>query len=434
MAKRNLRADAAKAVFQVLENGQSLREIMPDVTAGHSGKDVAWLQEMVFGVLRHLPQLQQWLRLLLEKPLKGKQAIIEHLILVGFYQLAFTRVSTHAAVAETVEGAVSLKSPRLKGVVNGVLRNFIRQQLADKQSNDPRIVAGLPNWLYKSLSEHYSVDQFQQLTLSMQKKAPLWLRVNTRELSVATYVGHLEAENIPYELPDTHRDGILLKTGCDITRLPGFSEGWFTVQDGAAQLAADYMPTEKNQRVLDACAAPGGKTTHLLQRQNNQLHCTALDIEPERMIRTKENLARLKLNADVLIGDATQKEPWWDGQLYDHILLDAPCSATGVIRRHPDIKWHRKAKDIEVLVDLQSRILDNLWQTLKPGGSLLYATCSILPQENHQQIDAFLARTKDAQATALGPDMPESRRQILPGESSMDGFFYAKLTKIAPKV
>ena len=171
MAKRNLRADAAKAVFQVLENGQSLREIMPDVTAGHSSKDVAWLQEMVFGVLRHLPQLQQWLRILLEKPLKGKQAIIEHLILVGFYQLAFTRVSTHAAVAETVEGAASLKSPRLKGVVNGVLRNFIRQQLADKQSNDPRIVAGLPNWLYKSLSEHYQWINFSN-SPCLPEKAP----------------------------------------------------------------------------------------------------------------------------------------------------------------------------------------------------------------------------------------------------------------------
>lgn len=432
MNKRNLRADVAIVVFNVLERGQSLRDCLPEVLEPHSSKDKAWIQEMVYGVLRHLPQLQVWLRELLAKPLKNKQKVIEHLLLVGLYQLAFTRVSTHAAVAESVNAAMKLKSPGLKGLVNAILRNFIRQQLKDTPSRDPIITSGLPSWLYKKLATDYSLEQLSLMIDQMKEKAPLWLRVNTCQKTVADYCQQLDAIQQQYHLSEHHRDAIVLQGAVDIINLPGYQQGWFTVQDGAAQLAADYLSTDTNQRILDACAAPGGKTTHLLQRQHNQLHCTALDIEESRMVRTQENLKRLQFDADVIIGDAASPGEWWDKQNFDHILLDAPCSATGVIRRHPDIKWHRKASDIDNLVSLQAKILDSLWQTLAPGGSLLYATCSILPQENQQQVDAFVARTDDAQTAPLSSDSTDVSRQILPGEDGMDGFFYAKLIKVSP--
>lgn len=432
MAKKNLRADAAKAVFAVLENGQSLRECLTPLLEPHSDKDKAWIQEMVYGVLRHLPQLQVWLRQLLNKPLKSKQKVIEHLLLVGLYQLAFTRVSTHAAVAESVNACLSLKSPGLKGLVNAILRNFIRQKLDSEPSSDPVILSGLPGWLHKYLDHAYDESTFAQVIEQSHQKAPLWLRVNTCQLSREAFCEQLKLADLDYTISPLHADGVILNSRRDVTLLPGFSDGWFSVQDGAAQLAADYLPVKTNQRVLDACAAPGGKTTHILQRHNNKVNCIALDIEASRMVRTKENLSRLQFQAEVVIGDASEPEQWWDGIPFDCILLDAPCSATGVIRRHPDIKWLRKKNDIDVLVSLQAKIMDRLWKTLAPGGTLLYATCSILPQENKQQIEAFLQRTPDATAQPLAGENGPCMQQILPGEEQMDGFFYAKLHKSLP--
>ncbi|WP_438865102.1 16S rRNA (cytosine(967)-C(5))-methyltransferase RsmB [Neptunicella sp.] len=430
MSKPNLRADAAKVLLQVLDKGQSLRETLPAAQDRHQDKDKAWIQEMVFGVLRQLPLLQYWLRQLLDRPLKGRNKVAEHLIILGLYQLAFSRVSEHAAVSETVAACPSLKVQGLKGLVNAVLRNFIRQKWADNQPDDAQILSGLPSWLFKQLNQHYP-DQVEQIIQSMRQKAPIWLRVNQQQCSIEQYCRALDEQNIRYQRSDSHPEGLILSRSGDITSLPGYAAGWFAVQDGAAQLAAHLLNPQAGERVLDACAAPGGKTCHILEIQPELKRCLALDVDQQRLTRVTENLQRLQHQADLIAGDASDPSSWWDGIPFDRILLDAPCSATGVIRRHPDIKWLRKAADIDELVALQARILDALWSTLKPGGKMLYATCSILPQENGQQISAFLSRTPDASVQIIpnGAIEPSPGRQILPGEQQMDGFYYCMLLK-----
>lgn len=429
-SSKTLRADAAKALFYILEQGKSSRECLPDIQTGYSEQDKAWLQEMVFGVLRQLPKLQFWLRTLLDKPLKNKNKVVEHLIMLGFYQLAFSRVSTHAAVSETVAATRFLRAEPLKGLVNALLRNFIRQELAETPIDDPQINSGLPKWLYKRLLQSYP-EQLDPLGQAMNQRPPIWLRVNQLQTTSTEYQAALKDMNVSFSLSDSHPDGIVLEKSIDVTTLPGYQQGWFAVQDGAAQLAAKYLGAQPGERVLDCCAAPGGKTCHLLESQPELAQCVALDIDEGRLKRVQENLDRLKLSASLLTADAAVPSKWWDGKHYDRILLDAPCSATGVIRRHPDIKWLRKNADIDVLVSLQQTILQSMWEILKPGGILVYATCSILAEENHLQISRFLEQQPDASLVPIDstetPSMPG--RQILPGEGQMDGFYYARLLK-----
>jgi len=425
-----LRSDAAKVLFEILENGKSSRECLPAAQDGHSDKDKAWLQEMVFGVLRQLPILQYWLRQLLDKPLKNKYKPIEHLIMLGFYQLAFSRVSTHAAVSETVAATKALNAIALKGLVNAILRNFIRQSHAENPPEDQQIQSGLPKWLYKRLSIAYP-DSLKHIAESMQTRPPIWLRVNRLKISMDEFCLAMDEQRVDFVRSEQHKDALILVKGLDITTLPGFDKGWFAVQDGAAQLAAPYLDPQANERILDCCAAPGGKTCHIIETQPKLTECVALDIDAKRLERVQENLDRLGHQASIIIGDAIDIESWWDGIQYDRILLDAPCSATGVIRRHPDIKWLRKNADIEVLVDLQAQILKQVWKLLKPGGTLLYATCSILPEENHLQISQFIALNQDAALYPINKSETNELpgRQILPGEQQMDGFYYARLLK-----
>jgi 16S rRNA (cytosine967-C5)-methyltransferase len=425
---RNLRADATTVLFQILEQGKSARECLPAMQLLHKDQDKAWLQEMVYGVLRQLPLLQYWLRHLLETPLKNKFKITEHLILLGFYQLAFSRVSQHAAVSETVNACHLLRVEAMRGLVNGILRNFIRNDISSDKPDDEQINSGLPKWLYKKLAQAYPED-FLGLLAQIESKAPIWLRVNRKQIAADVFQQKLQEHAIDFSLSAHHPDAIILAKSMDITQLPGFEHGWFAVQDGAAQLAAAYLAPQENEKILDCCAAPGGKTGHLLEAADN-LDLTALEIDQQRADKIVENLQRLGHQANLLIGDAGQPQAWWDNQQFDRILLDAPCSATGIIRRHPDIKWLRKATDIQSLVAIQQAILDALWPLLKINGSLLYATCSILPEENHQQIEHFLLRTPSAK---LDPHFQHDKhhpgRQILPGEQQMDGFYYCRLIK-----
>ncbi|WP_158965345.1 16S rRNA (cytosine(967)-C(5))-methyltransferase RsmB [Paraglaciecola sp. L3A3] len=428
----NLRADAAKVLFQILEEGQSARECLPLAQAQLKDQDKAWLQEMVYGVLRHLPILQFWLRQLLDKPLKNRFKITEHLIMLGFYQLAFSRVSQHAAVSETVAACQSLNTLAMKGLVNAILRTFIREDMANQAAPNEQIASGLPKWLYKKLENAYPT-QLAQLVDNMQIKAPIWLRVNTQKITIAEFKQALSAENIEFQTSENHISGLILAKGCDVTTLPGFALGWFAVQDGAAQLAAEYLNPQADENILDCCAAPGGKTCHMIELQPNVKSITALEVDAYRAQRIQENFDRLGHKATIIVGDASQPNSWWDNKQYERILLDAPCSATGIIRRHPDIKWLRKAKDIEVLVELQKQILAAVWSQLKPGGTLLYATCSILPEENHLQISHFLSNTSDAILdTSFNNDsVDKPGRQIFPGDQQMDGFYYARLLKSA---
>jgi 16S rRNA (cytosine967-C5)-methyltransferase len=429
-AKVDLRADTAWVIFQVLEQGKSSREVLAIAQARHSKKDAAWLQEMAMGVFRHLPQLQIWLRELLEQPLKGSKKILEHVILLGFYQQAFSRVSDHAAVAATVNAAEVLGGKGLKGLINAILRNFQRQQLAEQVSDNPIIQSGLPKWLYKRLANGYP-QELESLLSGMNQPAPIWLRVNQQQCTQPDYCNALTEADIRFALSEAHPDAVILLDRTPITTLPGFAEGWFSVQDGAAQLAAPLLDAQPGERILDCCAAPGGKSAHILERTSKLAELIALDSEASRLTRMSENLQRLQLHANLVCADAAEVNGWWDGNPFDRILLDAPCSATGVIRRHPDIRWLRKSADIEVLQALQYKILSNLWRTLKPGGTLVYATCSVLPVENKAQISRFLQEHSDAQLLPIQPGetIEQPGRQILPGEQQMDGFYYARLLK-----
>jgi 16S rRNA (cytosine967-C5)-methyltransferase len=429
-AKVDLRADTAWVIFQVLEQGKSSRETLAMAQARHSKKDAAWLQEMAMGVFRHLPQLQIWLRELLEQPLKGSKKILEHVILLGFYQQAFSRVSDHAAVAATVNAAEVLGGKGLKGLINAILRNFQRQQLAEQVSDNPIIQSGLPKWLYKRLANAYP-QELESLLSGMNQPAPIWLRVNQQQCTQPDYCNALAEADIRFALSEAHPDAIIMLDRTPITTLPGFAEGWFSVQDGAAQLAAPLLDAQPGERILDCCAAPGGKSAHILERTTGLAQLIALDSEASRLTRMTENLQRLQLHANLVCADAAELDSWWDGNCFDRILLDAPCSATGVIRRHPDIRWLRKSADIEVLQALQYKILTNLWRTLKPGGTLVYATCSVLPVENKAQISRFLQEHSNAQLLPIQPGetIEQPGRQILPGEQQMDGFYYARLLK-----
>jgi len=384
---------------------------------------------MVFGSLRRLPTLQFWVRNSLQKPLKGNKKVVEHLLMVGLYQLAYSRVSPHAAVAETVNATKHLKADSLKNLVNAVLRNFQRSDLINTLPEGNAAQAGFSNWIYQAIAENYA-DSSEQIIEATNQKAPLWLRVNRQQVKRDAFCDALKQKNIEFSVSDSHKDAIILTHSTEVTELPGYQKGWFAVQDGAAQLAAEYLAPEENDTVLDCCAAPGGKTCHLIELEPS-IHCVALDNDKKRLVRVNENLTRLQLSASVLCADATKPENWWDGEQFDRILLDAPCSATGVIRRHPDIRWLRKKQDIQPLVTIQKQLLATLWGLLKPGGTLLYATCSILPEENQTQITHFLTTQTDATLVPIlkNESATNPGRQILPGEDQMDGFYYARLLK-----
>ena len=428
------RASAAKVLYQVVDKGQSLTTALPTAQQLLPAKDRALLQEICYGVLRWLPRLEFISRQLMSKPLIGKQRPVHFLILVGLYQLKFMRIPAHAAVAETVNAIKVLKSPKLTGLVNAILRNYQRQQddLESQADGNDACKFGHPGWLIKRIKAAYP-EQWQEVLMANNERPPMWIRVNQQHHNQADYQALLAADEIVAEIVESADSALRLAKPTDVYKLAGFAEGHSSVQDGAAQFAAQFLDAQPGELILDACAAPGGKTAHILERQPALKHLVAVDFDATRLARVQENLTRMQLDAELIHGDASKPEDWWQGDKFDRILLDAPCSATGVIRRHPDIKWLRRDSDIAPLVQLQAEILDAMWLQLKPGGTLLYATCSILPAENSEQISSFVARTPDAVLVPLNADSNDQAFswQILPNTQGMDGFFYAKLQKKA---
>lgn len=363
----------------------------------------------------------------MSKIMTGKQRPLHYLLLIGLYQLLYTRIPPHAAVAETVNGTIALKRPQMKGLINGVMRQFQRQQ--QELTEQAQTQAGRflhPSWLLQRIQNSYP-EQWQQIIEANNQKPPMWLRVNRQHHSRDEYFKILQQVDIQAFIHSDYPDALRLAVPCPVTHLPGFDSGWVTVQDASAQGCIPLLEPQNDDVILDLCAAPGGKTTHILEAAPGA-QVTAVDIDENRLKRITENLNRLKQQATVLCGDGRTPETWSHGQKYDRILLDAPCSATGVIRRHPDIKWLRRNSDIDELVALQKDIIDAIWPQLKSGGTMIYATCSILPEENHLQIDSFLHRHDDAQLVNLGDDN-SPYRQNLPSSDGGDGFFYAKLVK-----
>lgn len=428
----NIRALAAKCTYAVIDQGRSLGDELPKQIAKIDIKDKGLLQEICYGVLRYLPELENETQQLIQKPLKGKQRVFHFLMLVGIYQLKYMRIPDHAAVSETVEAANALKSRHLGGLINGVLRNY--QRKVEKETSDtvqPELSNPVkynhPGWFINKIKAAYP-DQWQNILTANQERPPMWLRVNQQHNTPQSYVEQLKNAEVNVEYIDPKSQAIKLSQAVGVEKLPGFAEGHVSIQDGAAQQAAILLACEANDNVLDCCAAPGGKTCHILEISPDIAKMTAIDIDENRLVRVNENLERLQLNANVITGDAASQD-WWNGELYDKILLDVPCSATGVIRRHPDIKWLRKANDIEKLAELQAQILKNIWSLLKPGGTLLYATCSILPEENSTQVRRFIENNNDVELMPITENESDIGWQILPNEHSMDGFYYAKLVK-----
>ncbi|WP_028633178.1 16S rRNA (cytosine(967)-C(5))-methyltransferase RsmB [Pseudomonas parafulva] len=431
----NPRLAAARALAAVLSGKASLNSSLPAQLDKVDERDRGLTQDLAFGTARWQPRLELLAAQLLQKPFKAADVDVQALLLVGLYQLFHTRIPAHAAIGETVGCADKLKKPWAKALLNAVLRRAQREGealLADMQ-RDPVVRTAHPRWLQKALKAFWP-EQWEAICAANNAHPPMILRANRRHHSRDAYLALLGEAGISASPCVYSRDGIVLAEACDVRSLPGFAEGWVSVQDEAAQLAADLLELAPGQRVLDACCAPGGKTCHLLEAEAGLGHVVAVDLEAKRLTRVRENLERLQLQAELIACDARDTASWWDGKPFQRILLDAPCSATGVIRRHPDIKLTRQADDIPALAALQGELLDALWPTLEVGGMLLYATCSSLPTENTEVIDAFLARTPGAReldlATQAGLRQPHGR-QLLAQEGGHDGFYYAKLIKIA---
>ncbi|BBT37738.1 16S rRNA (cytosine(967)-C(5))-methyltransferase RsmB [Pseudomonas putida] len=431
----NPRLAAARALAAVLSGKASLNSSLPAQLDKVEERDRGLVQDLAFGTARWQPRLDLLAAQLLQKPFKAADADVQALLLVGLYQLFYTRIPAHAAIGETVGCADKLKKPWTKGLLNAVLRRAQREGealLADME-RDPVVRTAHPRWLQKALKAFWP-QQWEAICAANNAHPPMILRVNRRHHSRDAYLALLTEAGISASPCQYSRDGILLAEACDVRGLPGFAEGWVSVQDEAAQLAADLMELAPGQRVLDACCAPGGKTCHLLEAEAGLAEVVAIDLEAKRLARVRENLDRLQLDAQLIACDARDTASWWDGKPFQRILLDAPCSATGVIRRHPDIKLTRQADDIPALAALQGELLDALWPTLEVGGMLVYATCSSLPTENTEVIEAFLARTPGAReldlALEAGLRQPHGR-QLLAQEGGHDGFYYAKLIKIA---
>jgi len=431
----NPRLAAAKALAAVLNGKASLNSSLPTQLDKVEDRDRGFTQDLAFGTARWQPRLSALAAKLLQKPFKAADADVEALLLVGLYQLLYTRVPAHAAIGETVGCADKLKKPWAKALLNAVLRRAQRESeaLLAELEHDPVVRTAHPRWLQKSLKAFWP-EQWEAICAANNAHPPMILRVNRRHHSRDAYLQLLTTAGINATPCVYSVDSIVLEAATDVRNLPGFAEGWISVQDEAAQLAADLLDLAPGQRVLDACCAPGGKTCHILEVEKDLAGVVAVDLEAKRLVRVRENLTRLGLSAELIAADGRDTATWWDGKPFQRILLDAPCSATGVIRRHPDIKLTRQPDDIAALAVLQGELLDAMWSTLEVGGILLYATCSTLPTENTEVIEAFLARTSGAReldlATAAGIKQPHGR-QLLAQEGGHDGFYYAKLIKIA---
>ena len=430
------RAVAAEVVDGVIAGGQSLDAAIAEHESKLAPSERSLLRMLCFGTVRNHWRLQHWIGQLLNRPLKKRDSVINALLAVGLFQLQDTRIPDHAAVSQTVEAARQLRRPKLAGLLNACMRRFGRENIAERSADGAEAKWNHPQWLIERLRDDWP-DDFEAILEANDARAPMWLRANSARQSATEYRARLELDEKPSELLEGVPDAIRLAEPCGVEDLPGFADGDASVQDAAAQIPAHWLMVDSPNRVLDACAAPGGKSGHLMELGGVDFQLTAIDSDARRIERVRENHERLGLDATITVADASKPEEWWDGTPFDAILLDAPCSATGVIRRHPDIKLLRRASDIDDLSALQEATLSALWPLLAPGGRLLYVTCSVLAAENNGVVQGFLKANDDAVEDAVLPnnnirDLMRRKAcgfQILPGTAEMDGFYYACLVK-----
>jgi 16S rRNA (cytosine967-C5)-methyltransferase len=427
----NPRWIALQVMLQVVDRGRSLDDIFASnwyqsLTA--SQRDLALSRELVYGLCRWYYALSVLLGTRLQKPLRERDRDIEIILLLGLYQLLVLNTEAHAAVNETVKLTLSQKKTWARGLVNAVLRTVVRNKVS--LDNNAQAQA-YPDWMLARIHRDWG-EQADQVLIQGTQRPPMTLRADTRQAGLDDVINSLAAEGIEARKHAIVTTAIELASPCDVTQLTGFAQGILSVQDAAAQIASSLLVCEPGARVLDACAAPGGKTSHLLQAYDD-IQLDALDSSEPRLERVRQNLERINKSAIILVGDAADPDSWFSGNDYDCILADVPCSASGVMRRHPDIKLLRRESDIMPLLAQQRKILDALWRLLKPGGKMLYSTCSIFKDENEVQVAKFLQRHPDcteiATADAAWGESRPQGRQILTGRDNMDGFYYALLTK-----
>ena len=411
---------AAEAVCRVL-SGRSLTPVLEDLLARHpdlpAGERGA-LWDLSHGTLRHLGLLEGLLQQMLLKPVT--EAGLQSLLAVALYQMHFTRAPAYAIVSQAVDACVAHGWPWAKGMVNAVLRRFQREEaalLAGARST-LRGQYSYPEWWIKRVQADHP-HQWEAVLAGGNTRPSMGLRVNLRRTSVESYMAQLTAEGLSAR--PCGDAGVIVDRVLPVARIPGFAQGLVSVQDAGAQMAAQFLDLHAGQRVLDACAAPGGKSAHILERADVEL--TAMDNDPARLVRIEQSLHRLGLVARVRCADAKQADAWWDGRGFDRVLADVPCTASGVVRRHPDIKWLRREADVSKLREEAATILDSLWRVLVPGGKLLFVTCSVFQEENRAQIDDFVGRHADARMEPL-PGIDGRDLQLLPDESH-DGFYFA---------
>ena len=424
-----VRVLATRVVDAVMHRGRSRKaELATNLPRIEDVRDRALLEAMCFAVLRSRARSEAALAAWMAKPLGHADNELRALLHVGFAQLVVMELPPHAALSATVEAVRALGRPHQDKLVNALLRRAQREGLPAVSAD-----ALWPAWLRKQVREDWP-EQADAIFAASQREAPLWLRVNQRRGTRDAYRQRLADVGIAAEPVDGMADALVLDAPVATALLPGFAEGDVSIQDGAAQRVADlFRDLPPGARVLDMCAAPGGKTAHLLERDPS-LQVLALDVDERRLQRVRETLERVGLGAQMRAADATDAASWWDGRLFDAVLLDAPCSATGIVRRQPDVLLHRRSEDVAALAALQARMLDAAWRVLRPGGLLVYTTCSILRVENALQVETFFRRHADAEpvpaAQAWGL-RDSAGAQRFPGEAMMDGFFYAGLRKRA---
>jgi 16S rRNA (cytosine967-C5)-methyltransferase len=422
----NPRLTSNQIIISVLRDKISLAKLLARVY-----DDKSFIQELCYGITRWYTQLDFIAKKLLTKPLKAKDLDVYVIILTGLYEIIYLRTPSHAAINENVNNARPLKKEWACNLINAILRNFLRKQTEIFAAIDKDIVAKFshPLWLIKKI-QAACPENWENILIANNEHPPMSLRVNLQRISRQDYLNKVDAT-----ANNVCPSCITLKKPCQVAQLPNFNEGVVSVQDCGAQFAANLLDLRPNQYILDACAAPGGKTMHILETEPKIKKIIAIDHDKSRLQMVEENLQRLKSleqKVNLVHADAKQPEIWWDKELFDRILLDAPCSAIGVIRRHPDIKLLKQENDIKKLADQQLNLLTSLWPTLKPGGLLVYVTCSILPEENDQVIEKFITKTSDAQSKKTNASWGTSTKhghQILPGENNMDGFYYAVIYK-----
>jgi len=428
------RVVASKILAKVFEEQQSLAALLPiELDMMLDPRERALAQALCFGVIRHYYSLTLILSTLLDKKLKKKDSDIKALILIGLYQLDHMRTPAHAAVSASVESCKELNKTWAKNLVNAVLRRYQREQ--DKF---PELITANesakhehPAWLLDRLKDEYP-EHWQSIIKENNLLPPMSLRVNTRKTDRDNYLKKLKTAGIEAQPSNLNQTGIVLSHPVGVEALPDFAEGHVSVQDLAAQLAIPLLQPQAGERILDACSAPGGKLAQLLETSPTLQEVVAIEKEPYRFKKLENTLERLGLSATLIQNDARAVEDWWDKQLFDRILIDAPCSASGVIRRHPDIKYLRTAADVQNITVLQAEILNALWPLLSKDGKLLYITCSVFKAENDEQISAFTNKYNDANSIPIQASWgiaTEYGRQILPGDNAMDGFYYAQLQK-----